>query len=275
MIVNSLELTSRDNQVPKGIEMIRNKKIRKPARKPRHDRLYGRLKPLVEFLNFDIDHARQETVSTELNLRIYYDLSPDGNRDHLRLLKKDLIEALQPIARLPEGGSERFKPSKRMQNIENMDAWLKSLIDRINRMRFNAQFRVFPGVKEVPLISSDLFGFHVRNAEEKPTPDVWGTYVKNPVRRLLNFEQGIFSWGEGKWMVKMDFSAGLGYSPERDFYGIIAEGLMTGELARLRQCAYCQVFFVAQQPRVTFCPGHARKYYDMLKSHPEMAVSAN
>ena len=254
--------------------MIRNKKKQKSLGKKKSSsafaRMYGRLKALVEFLNLDIDHATQENISGELNLRIYYDLGPDGSRNQLRSLKMDLIEVLRPIAELPEGGgSERFKHSRQVEAAEKMNALLESLVERINQMKFTAQFRVYPGVREVPLNSAGLFNLHVEAQKfpaDKPKAHLWGTVVKNPVRRLLNFEQGIFSWGEGKWMVKMLFNAIQGYNPERDFYGDIAEGLMTGELARLRQCAYCKTFFVAQQPRVSFCPGHARKYHDSRKS---------
>ena len=119
-----------------------------------------------------------------------------------------------------------------------MQAYLQSLIDKINNIRFVARFVLLSGRKE-------LFGF------------------SNTARQLLGRDQGIFSWGS-EWIVKTEFSAGIAYSPRRDFYGMIAEGFVTGELARLRRCPCCQTFFVPADSRAKYLPGHTRLYHDKL-----------
>jgi hypothetical protein len=114
---------------------------------------------------------------------------------------------------------------------------LLSLTTKLNQMRFEPVFKVVTGEKKT-------------------------------ARRMLSRDQRIFSRGSGHWIITMDFSAGMSYSPERDFYGMIAEALMNGELDLLRRCPYCHQFFTARQPREIYCiPQHGRLYYD----HPERA----
>jgi hypothetical protein len=109
---------------------------------------------------------------------------------------------------------------------------LLSLTAKLNQLRFEPNFKVLAGEKET-------------------------------ARRMLSRDQRIFSRGSRKWIITMDFSAGNAYSPERDFYGMIAEGLMNGELDLLRRCPYCHEFFTARERRQIFCvPQHGRLYYD-------------
>ena len=109
---------------------------------------------------------------------------------------------------------------------------LLSITAKLNQMRFEPNFKVVAAEKET-------------------------------ARRMLSRDQRIFSRGSGKWIITMDFSPGIAYSPEHDFYGMIAEGLMNGELDLLRRCPYCQEFFTAKERRQIFCiPQHGRLYYD-------------
>jgi hypothetical protein len=109
---------------------------------------------------------------------------------------------------------------------------LLSLMAKLNQMRFEPIFRVMVGEKET-------------------------------ARRMLSRDQRIFSRGSSKWIITMDFRPSISYAPERDFYGMIAEGLVKGELDLLRRCPYCQQFFTAKQRREIFCiPRHGRLYYD-------------
>jgi hypothetical protein len=109
---------------------------------------------------------------------------------------------------------------------------LLSLTAKLNQMRFEPVFKVLAGENKT-------------------------------ARRMLSRDQRIFSRGSAEWIITMDFTAGTSYSPERDFYGMIAEGLMNGELDLLRRCPYCQQFFTAKERRQIFCiPQHGRLYYD-------------
>ena len=194
---------------------------------------YLRRQPLIEFLNLDLnDPSQTGNVSGELHMLIHRDLSL-GSIENLKVVQIELIEVLSPIASVPDGGLNRFK-----RFGGKMQHYLESLIQKINLLRFETRFKLLSGQKE-------LFGF------------------PNTARQLISREQGIFSWGS-EWIVKTEFSAGIGYSPRRDFYGMIAEGLITGELARLRRCPCCQMFFVPVDPRARYLPGHARVYHDKL-----------
>jgi hypothetical protein len=160
-----------------------------------------------------------------------------GSLDHLENLRQELIANLVPIAE-PRAALTR----KRVQE------YLHSLTAKLNQMRFEAVFRVVSGEKEVMLYTGE------------------GKVIGSPntARRFLSRDQRIFSRRLGKWIITMDFSPGISYSPERDFYGMIAEGLVKGELDLLRRCPYCQQFFTAKQQREIFCiPRHGRLYYDV------------
>jgi hypothetical protein len=198
----------------------------------------------------------------ELNYRLQYELGPHGppdSREKLKRWQNELLQDVLPIAKLP---TERFKPSEKEQVAQMMHSHLQSLISKINQIKLSTQFRLLSGQPEVPLYG-DHFSLAVRNfPTEKPRAHLWGKVARNPARRLLNIEQGAFSWGAGKWIIKTEFETPSAYNCRTYLYGVIAEGLVTGELARLRQCGYCQVFFIAPQPRVTFCLGHGRLYYD-------------
>jgi hypothetical protein len=66
----------------------------------------------------------------------------------------------------------------------------------------------------------------------------------------------------GPWTVKPEFGVG-GPSDERYFYAMIADGLISRELDRLRRCQHCNRFFIADERRQIFCtPDHGRAYYD-------------
>jgi hypothetical protein len=221
--------------------MIRGKKKKSETSRKVVDppAAWGRLLPLVLFLNDDLDKPHNSrNTHPALWILTYRDFERGTVDENLKPLQSELIEALSPIAQLPEGGQKRFKRRERRQAAERTKSHLVSLLGILDWLKFEPRFKLLPAKGKIN-----------RNRE------------------------GVFSWGAGRWIVKMDFSAGIPYDPKRDFYGIIAEGLMTGELARLRQCAYCKVYFVAEQPRVRFCPGHARKYYDMIKFHPELAAT--
>jgi hypothetical protein len=111
--------------------------------------------------------------------------------------------------------------------------YLLALTAKLNQMKFEARFNILSGEK------------------------------KTAQPRMLNGDQRTFSRGRGEWIVTMDFSSGISYSPERDFYGMIAEALANGELDLLRRCPYCQKFFTAKAPREIYCiPQHGRLYHD-------------
>jgi len=187
---------------------------------------------LVEFLNLDLDDRSQtENIGGELHMIIHRDLnSPSFGT--LRALKAELIEILSPITLIPDGGMKKGK----------LLAHLQMLIKKLNLLRLELRFILLSGNKKLELC---------------------GIKIPNPTRQLLNREQGIFSLGS-EWIVKTDFSAGIAYSPRRDFYGMIAEGLLTGELAKLRRCPCCRVFFTTTDPRRKYLPQHTRIYHDKL-----------
>jgi hypothetical protein len=207
-------------------------KKKKEARPPL---AYLRRQPLIEFLNLNFSAPIQSgSISGELQMLIHRHLGL-GSLENLKVLQEELIEVLSPIASIPDGGLKRF----RRFGAKKMQTYLQSLIDKINKLKFTARFVLLSGEKE-------LFG------------------LPNTARQLLNRDQRIFSWG-AQWIVTTEFSAGIGYSPRLDFYGMIAEGLITGELARLRRCRCpCQEFFVPEDPRSKYFPGHMRLYHDKL-----------
>jgi hypothetical protein len=211
----------------KTLEIRRRGKAKKKERKRRAREAYrGPLKELVEFVNLDINQARSDNISGELHRLIHNDLSL-GSLENLKILQTEILEALSPIAEPPAGFTRA-----------RMQVHLNSLIDKIHRLHFEPRF--------IPLAGGQkLFG------------------LANPARQLLNREQGVFSRGAGEWIVRLEFSVGPGYAPERDFYASIAEGLVSGELTMLRRCPYCRIFFVAKESRQLFCAReHGRLYYD-------------
>jgi hypothetical protein len=194
---------------------------------------YNQRQVLVEFLNHDFSKP----------------LKTDPADGYVDCKRRQVTGALEPIIHrdLSLGSLEHLE-NLRQELITNLlpiaepqaaltrnrvQEYLHSLTAKLNQMRFEPRFTVLAG-------------------EEKTTQ-----------RRLLTRDQRTFSRGSGKWIITMDFSSGVSYSPERDFYGMIAEGLVNGELDLLRRCPYCQQFFAAKERRQIFCiPQHGRLYYD-------------
>ena len=80
----------------------------------------------------------------------------------------------------------------------------------------------------------------------------------------LSARRRVFSWG-GKWIVHQGFVPQLDERnrPLAFLYSIIANALVSGDLALLRQCPYCKnVLLAVKDKRTRFCPGHMRLYYD-------------
>jgi hypothetical protein len=218
---------------------------------------YGREQVLLQFLNLDfstlkydghnyVDAAGRQ-VGGELHLLIHRDLSlnlpvnafftdSEGMRrsgNSLEALQTELIEVLLPITE----AKWRSKSSRPMRI--RMQDYLVRLVATLNEFHFETRFNLLSGDKR-------LFD------------------LTNSARALVSRDkrhQGIFAWGS-EWIVRMAFSAGSGYAPRRDFFGLIAEGMISGELALLRRCPCCRTFFVAHDPRSKFMPGHTRFYYD-------------
>jgi hypothetical protein len=177
-------------------------------------------------------------------------------------LRAELIEDLSPIADLRKSGSARFKRSGKLAAAERIQSQLDYLCEKIN----------------------DLEGL-------RPVLRVDRRAIKAD-RRLQSRAQGVFSWGAGEWIVRLDFTdisrsrderknlwqSQYRWAPPRTtLYGYIAAGLISGELARLRRCGYCTRFFIAPEPRMTFCPhtNHGRLYYDRPRQRTRTRLTPN
>jgi hypothetical protein len=175
----------------------------------------------------NLDVDSAQHASSELRALIRYNLDSPEN---LKALQSELLEVLLPIAKPPAGFGR-----------EKMQAHLISLCDRIHRLRLEIRF--------IPLSGSPkLFGRH------------------NPARQLISREQRVFAAAGGQWIVKPEFSVGLGLGrgeSKKLLYTILADGLIFGDLAMIRLCDYCRTFFVAKELRQIFCtPAHGRLYWD-------------
>jgi hypothetical protein len=174
-----------------------------------------------------------------LNGRIHRFLKTGtASPEEIEALRAELISDLLPIITLAVGGYRRFKRSKKTAAAEQMEITLALLCKKINDMKA-AQGMI--AIRELKI---------------------------TPNRRLQSRAQGIFSWGAGDWIIELIFARPG--SLRENLYAHVAAGLVSGELARLRRCPYCQTFFIAPQPRMTFCPGHARLYYDRPKKRKEL-----
>ena len=226
--------------------------------------LTGRLNPLVEFLNLNVGVAQGKTISGELNLIVHRELfGGERSLETLDHLQREIIDDLLPIAEPPGG---RARKADRTAATIRLDDCLRVLIKKLNEMKFRAVFKVLPGPKRVRLSNSDIFHLAVYDfPASKRRAILWNSVPKrNPAHRLLNLTQRLFEWGEGQWIVTMDFDSGFPlYNSRARFYGIIAEGLANGELANLRRCRLCNVFFMAQhRSRIFCCEEHVRGYHD-------------
>jgi hypothetical protein len=195
---------------------------------------YGQRQVLVEFLNHDfsrpLKYDRNEGFidanGREVSGELHMIIHRDlslGSLEHLESIRQGFIADLLPIAESPAAPFTLYQ----------IQGYLETLTAKLNQMKFEARFVVSEGVK------------------------------KDKQRGARKRGQKRFSRGLGEWRITIDFSAGAPYAPSRDFYGMIAEGLVNGELDLLRRCPYCQQFFTARQRREIFCtPQHARLYYD-------------
>jgi hypothetical protein len=174
-----------------------------------------------------------------LNGHIHWMIEGSVNStEDIEALRTELIDDLSPITNLPEGGSARFRRSEKIAAAKRMEAHLEHLCEKITNM---------DGLRPVFVVESSRL---------------------IPNRRLQSKAQGVFSWSVGEWVIRLRF--GVDHSAlRRELYAFVADGLVAGELARLRRCGYCQRFFIAPQARMAFCPGHARLYYDRPSQRPE------
>jgi len=248
-----------------------NSRKRKPAKGMP---LTGRLDPLVKFLNLNFHEARLETLDGALNMIVHRDLF--GSEHSIRYLENLRIEIIDDLLLIAKPPGSRARKSERIEAAIKLDDGLRVLVKKLSEMKFRAVFKVLPGAKRVRLSNSEVFRLAVYDfPASKHRAKLWDSVPKsNPAHRLLNLSQRLIEWGEGQWIVTMDFDCGFPiYNPRADFYGIIAEGLMTGELANLRRCPLCGVFFLAHhRSRIFCCEEHVRKYHDAADATEFRAV---
>jgi hypothetical protein len=190
------------------------------------DQMFSPLVPLEDFLN--------AKSSRWVNMFI----GPISQKDS-ETLRAELINDFLPITNGPPSGSGKLKRAEKLAAVKQMESHLRYLCKKITGMEgLRPVFEVLPGK-----INLD--------------------------RRLQSRAQGVFSWSSGDWIIELNFSTDSPHgkttaAARRDAYAYVGTGLTSGELARLRRCGYCGRFFIAPQPRMTFCPGtdHARLYYD-------------
>lgn len=200
--------------------------------------MFSQLAALVEFLSGEIDRSEYGWNSS-----LPQSVLEMGSSEE-EALRAELIEDLSPIANLSKKGSARFKGSEKLAAADRIEKHLHYLCEKINKLE---------GIQ--PVLAVDPRAIKAN-------------------RRLQSRAQGVFSWGAGDWIIHLDFTFPsrswdeYHWGPPRvALYGCIAAGLISGELARLRQCGWCSKFFIAPESRMTFCPNtdHARLYYDRPK----------
>jgi hypothetical protein len=219
----------------KSLPLTKEERWARAANKNRFKRGFSQLVSLEEFLNGEIDRDPILSFSNLPASALKMSSSEEG------ALRAELIQDLLPIADLSQNGSARFKQSEKLASAKRIEKHLRYLCKKINSL---------PELRPV---------FQVSPREPKIN------------RRPQSRTQGVFSWGTGEWVVQfgLTFEPAFGqyyegWAPRVALYGYIAAGLVTGELARLRRCGYCAKFFIAPEPRMTFCPytDHGRLYYD-------------
>lgn len=261
--------------------MIAAKRSKKPAKLRKLNKTSAKaqspdahkLAPLVEFLNQDpLDPRLAEKISGELNSILYG--RGHHNADTLKWVHDTVVQAVLPFAEPP---GNRAAPEDKHAATERLLDHLTKLIYKINRLDFRPRFILLPGEPRVRVNNSNVFRLAVRKFRPKQRrAHLWGRQVRNPARDLLGAEQGILEWLDGQWIVKMDFDPNFSKNPPLiDFYGMIAEGLLTGGIARVRRCPHCRVFFVAVENRERFCKRqHSREYHDdPIRAKARVALS--
>jgi hypothetical protein len=234
-----------DNSLKQGRRKRgRPKKKRGPYR--------GDLKLLLAFLNWTVGSP---TDNAELNAVVVEPAKARGLED-LTWLQKKLIEDLLLFTNPPRKGAYNLR---------------KALCDKIRQFQFPL----------VPLLSVPI------KQEKDGTLKEIGPWTVKPefgagapvnahgdlivaLTRCLNHYEKI-KGDDLPDTALMTYcrdalckaKAGVGPSDERYFYAMIADGLISRELDRLRRCQHCNRFFIADERRQIFCiPDHGRAYYD-------------
>jgi hypothetical protein len=188
---------------------------------------WGRLKPLIYFLNLNsFDHesidrrlnnftdtstwnegspAQYFQYASELYLEIHHE-----KPENLKSIHRSVVDVVLQLERLV---SRKARSKKRSHETA---AELVALCQSCNMMNFKPHWNPLPDAQSGPLVD-------------------------------LNFT----------------FNRNRPGSAKQYCYGLIIEACATGEIRKLRRCRHCEIFFLATENRQVFCkPQHARAYYD-------------
>jgi hypothetical protein len=208
---------------------------------------------LVELLNWE--GARPAKTSGLYDLIVDLDLNPDGKvKFHEGITKEKLAEARQLK-------DEFIKDLSALISGEGKRPWkdLDDLVDKISGLGLRPKLRLDPGEKMVHEAQFQLTPGKFRH--------VIGTQrkVTNPAYRHLGPNQRILVLHGTKWIVRRWYPES---APVRErLYWTISNALENGELAGLRMCPTCKIFFLAADLRRRFCSQRCKdEFFNLEKA---------
>ena len=219
------------------------------------------LEGFIQFLNVkDFGSVDAAHIPRELR-RLLSDITTDYAEtasldDWIADRNRQVVAGLKLISPFHREMIEKILPFTCLEppNPQYAKNHIRAIVRELNRWKFQT-----------------VFSFSDLNMEEKHAREIetFSPGYTGRSRRIrygdLSARRRVFSWAAGKWIVNQ------GYIPQLDgknrslayLYSIIANALVSGDLALLRQCPYCKNLLLAvKDKRTRFCPGHMRLYYD-------------
>jgi len=201
---------------------------------------------LVHFLNFNFSSASKMKLPSDPAVRLLLDTVYKSNlnrglRDATRI-QKQLVGDISPlIAREEVEDREGYQ--------REINRYLETLVDKINRVRLNSDWIVAVGEQEMRLVDMErnktvLFGPLRSQNPFLMTPPPLG-----PRQKILKI-------GNTKWIIyrRLYDESSL----RKWLYGILISVLETGDFGSFRKCVQCQAFFITNDARKKYCGNNCK-----------------
>jgi len=137
---------------------------------------------------------------------------------------------------------------------------LKTLVDKINRLRIDSQWIVAFGDQEMRLFNGPRKQTLAFKTVTSQNPFFMGPPRHGPNQRILKV-------GNIKWIIYRRLYDER--SLRKWLYGILISILETGEFGNFRRCPQCQAFFIANDARKQFCGDDCRNNFNNKRRQEE------
>lgn len=217
---------------------------------------------LIRFLNFDFNTRSQQELKKDFVISLLLcSISRSNLQSKMKeagRLQEEIVNDISAFTELALKGdpmSDHWMIQQRMFRRA-----LKTLVDKINRLRIDSQWIVAFGDQEKRLYNGPREETLVFKTVTSQNPLLMGPPRLGPNQRILKV-------GNVKWIIyRRSYDE---RSLRKWLYGILISILETGEFGNLRRCPQCRAFFFANDARKKFCGNNCKDDFNNKRRQKE------